>query len=141
MELTSQESRKMDNQKTFVAESEEMALHKALEFKLDLDKNGGPRIITKSNKTLVELVKPVLEEQYKLKDIKATTFKRKTDTLKQISKAKFANKPIAKVTRKEVDDYLSTLVPYSTSTIKQIYELICIGYREKNHRRKFYDRL
>ena len=75
------------DRKTFAAENEEMALHKALEFKLNLDKNGGSRIIKKSNKTLVELVKPVLEEQYKLKDIKATTFKRKTDTLKQILKA------------------------------------------------------
>lgn len=54
---------------------------------MNLDKNGGSRIIKKSNKTLVELVKPVLEEQYKLKDIKATTFRRKTDTLKQILKA------------------------------------------------------
>lgn len=123
------------NRKTFVADNEEMALHKALEYKLDLDKNGGPRIITKSNKTLVELVKPVLEEQYKLKDIKAATFKRKTDTLKKIGQEKFANKPIAKVTRKEVVDYLSTLVPYSTSTIKQIYELICIGYGEAQNQK------
>ena len=123
------------NRKTFVADTEEIALHKALEYKLELDKNGGPRIITKSNKTLVELVKPVLEEQYKLKDIKASTFKRKTDTLKKIGQEKFANKPIAKVTRKEVVDYLSTLVPYSTSTIKQIYELICIGYGEAQNQK------
>lgn len=123
------------NRKTFVADTEEMALHKALEFKLELDKNGGPRIITKSNKTLVELVKPVLEEQYKLKDIKASTFKRKNDTLKKIGQEKFANKPIAKVTREEVVNFLATLVPYSTSTIKQIYELICIGYGEASSKK------
>lgn len=48
---------------------------------------------------------------------------------------KFANKPIAKVTREEVVDFLSTLVPYSTSTIKQIYELICIGYGEASNKK------
>ena len=52
--------------------------------KLDLEKDGGPRIITKSNKTLVELVNPHLHEQFKLKDIDKSTLKRKSDTLKQI---------------------------------------------------------
>ena len=33
------------NRKTFVANTEEQALAEALQYKLDLDKNGGPRII------------------------------------------------------------------------------------------------
>ena len=72
--------------KTFGAETEEKALADALQYKLDIDKNGGPRIITKSNKTLVEL--------------------------------------------NEVVNYLSSLSKYSESTVKQNYELLCMGFGE-----------
>ena len=119
--------------KTFVNDTEEKALNKALEYKINLYKNGGPRIITKSNKTLVELIRPLIEEQYKLKDIEQATYKRKSDTLKQIAKEPFANKPIAKVSRDEIVNYLSKLSRYSESTIKQNYELLCMGYGEAKY--------
>lgn len=121
--------------KTFVADTEELALNEALQYKLDLDKNGGPRVITKSNKTLVDLVKPLIDEQYKLKEIDQSTHKRKSDTLKQIAKATFANKPIAKVAREDVVNYLSKLSKYSESTIKQNYELLCMGYGEAEYQK------
>ena len=121
------------NRKTFVADSEEQALNDALQYKLDLNKAGGPRIITKSNKTLVELVQPCIEEQFKLKKINKSTLKRKTDTLKQIAKAPFANKAISKVTREDVVNYLSSLSKYSESTIKQNYELLCMGFGEAEY--------
>ena len=113
-----------------MADSEEKALNNALQYKLELNKNGGPRIITKSNKTLIELLKPCLDEQFKLNKIDKSTLKRKTDTLTKLAKANFSNKPIAKVTRDEVVNYLASLSKYSTSTIKQIYELLCIGFGE-----------
>lgn len=123
------------NRKTFVADSEEQALNDALQYKLDLNKAGGPRIITKSNKTLVELVQPCIEEQFKLKKINKSTLKRKTDTLKQIAKAPFANKAISKVTREDVVNYLSSLSKYSESTIKQNYELLCMGFGEAEYQK------
>lgn len=123
------------NRKTFVANTEEQALAEALQYKLDLDKNGGPRIITKSNKTLVELLNPCINEQFMLNKIDKSTLKRKMDTLKQISKASFANKPIAKVTREEVVSYLSSLSKYSKSTIKQNYELLCMGFGEAEYQK------
>ena len=123
------------NRKTFVANTEEQALAEALQYKLDLDKNGGPRIITKSNKTLVELLNPCINEQFMLDKIDKSTLKRKMDTLKQISKASFANKPIAKVTREEVVSYLSSLSKYSESTIKQNYELLCMGFGEAEYQK------
>ena len=46
--------------KTFIGETEEEAFSKALQSKLKLDEEGGPRIITKTNKTLKELVEPIL---------------------------------------------------------------------------------
>ena len=123
------------NRKTFVANTEEQALAEALQYKLDLDKNGGPRIITKSNKTLVELLNPCINEQFMLNKIDKSTLKRKMDTLKQISKASFANKPIVKVTREEVVSYLSSLSKYSESTIKQNYELLCMGFGEAEYQK------
>lgn len=123
------------NRKTFVANTEEQALAEALQYKLDLDKNGGPRIITKSNKTLVELLNPCINEQFMLNKIDKSTLKRKKDALKQISKASFANKPIAKVTREEVVSYLSSLSKYSESTIKQNYELLCMGFGEAEYQK------
>ena len=123
------------NRKTFVSNTEEQALAEALQYKLDLDKNGGPRIITKSNKTLVELLNPCINEQFMLNKIDKSTLKRKKDTLKQISKASFANKPIAKVTREEVVSYLSSLSKYSESTIKQNYELLCMGFGEAEYQK------
>ena len=61
--------------------------------------------------------------------------KRKTDTLTKLAKANFSNKPIAKVTRDEVVTYLASLSKYSTSTIKQIYELLCMGFGEAEYQK------
>lgn len=119
--------------KSFVADTEEEALNNALEYKINLDRNGGPRIITKTNKTLIDLVKPMIEEQFKLNRIKESTYKRKLDTLKQIENASFARKPIAKVTRDDVVNYLAKIKTYSRTTIKQNYELLCMGFGEAYH--------
>ena len=123
------------NRKTFMADSEEQALNNALQYKINLNKNGEPRIITKSNKTLIDLLNPCINEQFMLKKIDKSTLKRKQDTLKQLSKAPFANKPISKVSREEVVSYLSSLSKYSESTIKQNYELLCMGFGEAEYQK------
>lgn len=125
--------------KTFVANTEEEALNKALEYKINLDKKGGVRIITKTNKNLIDLVKPLIEEQFKLNRIKESTYKRKLDTLKQIEKESFANKPIAKVIRNDIVNYLSKIKVYSKTTIKQNYELLCMGFGEAYHQQIIQD--
>ena len=121
--------------KTFIAETEEKAIALAMKYKLELEENGGPRIITKSNKTLVDLLTSCINEQFSLRKIDKSTFKRKTDTLKQLSKAPFSNKPISKVTREEVVKYLANLSKYSESTIKQNYELLCMGFGEAEYKK------
>ena len=119
--------------KTFIGETEEEAFSKALQSKLKLDEEGGPRIVTKTNKTLKELVEPMIEEQFKLGQIKESTYKRKLDTLKQLAKTSFANRPIAKISREDVVNYLANLKSYSKTTIKQNYELLCMGFGEAYH--------
>ncbi len=118
---------------TFTGKNEDEAINKALTTKLELEKNGGIKIITKSNKTIIDLVSKVIDENFKLGKIKKATRKRKLDTLKKLQKEKFTTKPISKVTRDEVVKYLETLKAYSKSTIKQIYELICIAFGEASY--------
>lgn len=55
--------------------------------------------------------------------------------MKQIAKAPFANKAISKVTREDVVNYLSSLSKYSESTIKQNYELLCMGFGEAEYQK------
>ena len=119
--------------KTFVGKNETEAFQKALNEKLKLDQNGGIKIITKSNKTIADLVGNVLKEDFKLGKIKQATFKRKTDTLKKLQKEKFTNIPITKVKRDDVIKYLESLKSYSKSTIKQNYELICMAFGQASY--------
>ena len=119
--------------KTFVGKNESEAFNKALTEKLKLDQNGGIKIITKSNKTIADLVESVLKEDFKLGKIKQATFKRKNDTLKKLQKEKFTNIPIAKVKREDIIKYLESLKQYSKSTIKQIYELICMAFGQATY--------
>ena len=119
--------------KTFIAQSEEEAINKALTEKINIEKNGGIKLITKSNKSIIDLVQNIIEEDYKLGKIKDSTLKRKTDTLKKLRKEPFSKKPISKVTREEVINYLESLRGYSKSTIKQIYELLCMAFGQASY--------
>ena len=117
-----------ETKKSFSGNTKEEAISKALTAKVEIEQRGGIRIITKSNKTMHDLIYEILNEDYKLGKIKDSTFKRKMDSLKKISQEKFVNKPISKVTRNEIINYLENLRNYSTSTIKQTYELICMAF-------------
>lgn len=118
---------------TFAGSNEEEALNKALAHKIELDKNGGRKIITKSSKSIIDLARNVIEEDCRLGKIKKATRKRKMDTLKKLEKESFTNIPISKVKREDVVKYLESLKQYSNSTIKQIYELICMAFGEATY--------
>ena len=119
--------------KTFVGKNEKEAFNKALSFQIEMEENQEFRVITKSNKTIIDLVKNKIEEDYKLGKIIKATHKRKSDTIKKLSKEKFTNKPISKVTRDEVVKYLESLKNYSKSTIKQNYELLCMAFGQAKY--------
>lgn len=54
-----------------------------------MEENQELRIITKSNKTIIDLVKNKIGEDYKLGKIIKATHKRKSDTIKKLAKEKF----------------------------------------------------
>ena len=109
--------------KTFVADTEE-ALNLALEAKLNIDKNGGPRIINKTNLSIIDIAKPLYMEDYKLHIINSNTHNKNNTNFKMIEKESFTTKPINKVSRMEIIDYLNELAEYSPTTIKERYRII-----------------
>lgn len=119
--------------KTFTEKTEEDAIRKALNEKANIERNGGIKFLAKSDKTIISLAQNIIEEDYKLGKIKDSTLKRKSDTLKKLRQEDFANKPISKVTREDVLDYLETLKSYSKSTIKQIYEILCMAFGQASY--------
>ena len=75
----------------------------------------------------------LLNERVQITLSDEATHKRKSDTIKKLSKEKFTNKPISKVTRDEVVKYLESLKNYSKSTIKQNYELLCMAFGQAKY--------
>lgn len=110
--------------KTFVADTEEEALNQALEAKLNIDKNGGPRIINKTNLSIIDIANTLYMEDYKLHKIGNNTHSKNNTNLKMIEKESFTRKPINKVSRIEIINYLNELAEYSPTTIKERYRII-----------------
>lgn len=119
--------------KTFIAKTEEEALSRALTEKLNIEKNGGIKVLNKSGKSIIDLAENIINEDYKLGKIKESTLKRKSDTLKKLKQEEFTNKPISKVTREDVLTYLESLKIYSKSTIKQLYEILCMAFGQATY--------
>ena len=110
--------------KTFVADTEEEALKLALDAKLNLDKNGGPRIINKSTLSIIDIATSIYNEDYKLHKIGANTNNKNMTNIRMLKKEAFATKPINKVKRIEIINYLDNLAKYSKTTIKERFRII-----------------
>lgn len=67
----------------FTGDNEEEALNQALSRKIEIEKTNSLKVITKSNKSIIDLITNVLDEDYKLGKIRKSTRKRKMDTLKK----------------------------------------------------------
>lgn len=116
--------------KTFVADTEEEALNLALEAKLNIDRNVGPRIISKSNLSIIDIATQLYIEDYKLHKINSNTHSKNNANLKMLEKEAFTTKPINNVSRIEIVNYLNKLAEYSPTTIKERFRIIkrAFGY-------------
>lgn len=63
-------------------------------------------------------------EDYKLHRINSNTHNKNNTNFKMIEKESFTTKPINKVSRMEIIDYLNELTEYSPTTIKERYRII-----------------
>ena len=82
-----------ERKQSFTGNTKEEAISRALAAKIELEKSGGVRTITKSNKTMVDLILNVIDERFNLGNIKPNTCRRKRKSLKKLQNEKIA-KPV-----------------------------------------------
>lgn len=85
--------------------------------------------IEKSDITVYELAKEIIEDKKETNSISPNTYKRATYTLQYIQNGSIANMPIQKVKAKDIKDYLKTITCYANSTIEKIYQLLGQTFR------------
>lgn len=90
-------------------------------------------VLTTSNDTIVKIANQINEDKYKLNVIKAVTYKRTNESIARIeSYPTLADKPIAKVTGKDIRDFYNYLINenYSNSVLKKVYAQINLAYKK-----------
>ena len=92
--------------KTFTAITEDEALDKMYKYKLDMKKAGKPINIKRNEKTIAILAQEIEDSKYRMGKTKANAYNTNMSTLERIKKCKFANIPIKKVTKEQIENFL-----------------------------------
>lgn len=119
--------------KPFTGDTQDEALDKMFKYKLEMKKNGKPLQVRKTEKTISSLAKDIEDSKYRMGKTKANAYNTNMATLERIKKNKFANIPIEKVTRKQIEEFLENERMKSNSTIKKDYRMIKYVYQYACH--------
>ena len=120
--------------KTFTGSTEEEALEKMYKYKLEMKKSGNTIEFKKTEKTIANLAQEIEDSKYRMGKTKANAYNTNMSTLTRIKKYKFANIPIDRVTRKQIEDFLQEERVKSNSTIKKDYRMLKYVYEYASHR-------
>ena len=120
--------------KTFTGSTEEEALDKMYKYKLEMKKSGNAIEFKKTEKTIAILAQEIEDSKYRMGKTKANAYNTNMSTLTRIKKYKFANIPIDRVTRKQIEDFLQEERVKSNSTIKKDYRMLKYVYEYASHR-------
>ena len=120
--------------KTFTGSTEEEALDKMYKYKLEMKKSGNTIEFKKTEKTIANLAQEIEDSKYRMGKTKANAYNTNMSTLARIKKYKFANIPIDRVTRKQIEDFLQEERVKSNSTIKKDYRMLKYVYEYASHR-------
>lgn len=120
--------------KTFTGGTEEEALDKMYKYKLEMKKSGNSIEFKKTEKTIANLIQEIEDSKYRMGKTKANAYNTNMSTLARIKKYKFANIPIDRVTRKQIEDFLQEERVKSNSTIKKDYRMLKYVYEYASHR-------
>ena len=120
--------------KTFTGSTEEEALDKMYKYKLEMKKSGNAIEFKKTEKTIAILAQEIEDSKYRMGKTKANAYNTNMSTLARIKKCKFANIPIDRVTRKQIEDFLQEERVKSNSTIKKDYRMLKYVYEYASHR-------
>lgn len=121
--------------KTFTGKTEDEALYRLYQFKDDVKKNGLPKnIVQKSVVTIYNLGSQMEEIKKSRGKIGTNAYRTNMSTLKRIANYDFANIPIEKVKREQIEDFLEDERDKSNSIIKKDYGILAriYDYAEEN---------
>lgn len=85
--------------------------------------------IEKSDITLYDLAKEIVEDKKSSNEVNMNTYKRLTYTLGYINEDNFGNRPIQKITAKQIKDFLNSKTFYSNSVLQKIFQLLGQTFR------------
>lgn len=85
--------------------------------------------IEKTDITLYDLAKEIVEDKKNSNEVNMNTYKRLTYTLGYINEENFGNLPIQKVTAKQIKDFLNNKTSYSNSVLQKIFQLLNQTFR------------
>lgn len=119
--------------KTFTAKTEDEALDKMYKYKLDMKKTGKSIDLKKTEKTIAILAQEIEDSKYRMGKTKANAYNTNMSTLERIKKCKFANIPIKKVTKEQIETFLQDERTKSNSTIKKDYRMLKYVFEYANH--------
>lgn len=91
--------------------------------------------IEKSNETLYNICKEIIEDKKKANEICPNTYKRATYTLAHIKDSEISDIPVQKINSKMLKDYLQSITSYAQTTIDKIYQLLSQAFRRSIDRR------
>lgn len=91
--------------------------------------------IEKSNETLYNICKEIIEDKKKANEICPNTYKRATYTLAHIKDSEISDIPVQKINSKMLKDYLQSITSYAQTTIDKIYQLLGQAFRRSVDRR------
>lgn len=120
--------------KTFTAKTQEEALDKMYKYKLEMKRSGCSIELKRTEKTIAILAKEIEDSKYRMGKTKANAYNTNMSTLERIKKHKFANIPIEKVTKKQIEDFLQEERVKSNSTIKKDYRMLKYVYEYANYK-------
>ena len=91
--------------------------------------------IEKSNETLYNICKEIIEDKKKANEICPNTYRRATYTLAHIKDSEISDIPVQKINSKMLKDYLQSITSYAQTTIDKIYQLLGQAFRRSIDRR------
>lgn len=110
--------------KIFTANTEDEAMKELYKFKIYLEENGMPLNLKKSEKTITILGQELEDAKYRKGKIGGNAYNTNMCTLNRIKAHKFANVPIANVTREQIEKFLETERSKSNSLIKKDHSML-----------------
>lgn len=110
--------------KSFTANTEEEAMNQLYKFKIHAEENGMDISLKKVDKTITTIGQELEDSKYRKGKIGGNAYNTNMCTLNRIKAHNFANIPIDKVTREQIEKFLESERDKSNSLIKKDYSML-----------------